>query len=107
MLDIAIISALIAFVYAVVLVQPGEILSGWSSFIFGATWNEHTEKNHWIYKVLLGCEKCIAGQICLWWFLRRNFYSYSIDKVIIHIFTICLGIFLTIIIKKIYNECQK
>lgn len=107
MLDIAFISSLIAFVYAIVLIQQKEILHGWHSFIYRLTYMESRQDNHWIYRILIGCEKCIAGQICLWWFLIRNFKHYKPDLIIQHIFTICLGIFLTIILKKIYNECQR
>lgn len=107
MLTIAFISALIAFVYSVVLTQPKEILHGWGLFLYEITYNHQKEDNHWIYRLLISCEKCIAGQLCLWWYLIRNFNSYSPDKIIYHICTICLGIFLTIILKKIYNECQR
>lgn len=125
---LALISAIIGYVYALVLVQPGEALGWLFSFlkkrltkkeiVEGAEIPEElkglsvrSEKivyhEHWLLKPLGACEKCVSGQIAMWLFLRQSIIGHyylnndTIFVIINHIFTICLSILLTLILKKL------
>lgn len=57
---LAIAFAVIAYVYAVILTEPGMILSGWYKFLrtrIGTTC---------FFKPLIDCDRCVSGQIALW-----------------------------------------
>jgi hypothetical protein len=56
-------------------------------------------KHNWLYNPLIGCPKCNAGQIALWFFLWHNWYDYSFIN---HIFFITTTIFLTSLLMKFY-----
>lgn len=128
-LIIAVKSAIIGYVYSNILIQPGEILHWLYSYfqkkltkvtisnteipeelrdMVGATTGKQIVKEHWLLKPLGACEKCTAGQIAFWMFLYHSIiqsyyynYNYCIFTVINHIFTICVTILLTIIIKRL------
>lgn len=132
-LEIAVKAAVIGYVYAAILIQPGEILH-WLFRIFQkllttkeiitidppeeligkvpATKREII-KEHWLLKPLGGCEKCTAGQISFWLFLYasifQKYYLYndSIFVITNHVFTICLTILITILIKRLFQKLNR
>ena len=54
----------------------------------------------WLYNPLGGCVKCTTGQVCFWYYLITNFHEYSF---IDHIFFTSSGIFLSLILNKIWT----
>lgn len=54
----------------------------------------------WFYLPVWGCFKCFTGQVCLWGYLILYWNHYN---VFVHIFTICFGIFLSILFNKLLN----
>jgi hypothetical protein len=107
----ALFIACTAVVYSCALTQPGEIFAKWHDFIYNATGVEKriTEGKPMpaLYKVLVFCEKCISGQMALWIFLIQNFsfYRLGIWTIIVqHILFIGFTIFLSIVVKFIYNK---
>lgn len=100
--------AVLAFVYSYILSQPGEpfgLLNKWLYRFFENDKRMQEGKElHPLYKLLIGCEKCIAGQIALWCFLLLNYSEYTIKALFPHILFVSLTIFLTVIIKGLYKK---
>lgn len=85
--------SVVAYVYSVVLTEPGMILSKWYQFL------ESKNLPEWIFKPLVDCCKCVSGQWALWIYL---FWCDSYNP-LEHVFLICLTIFFVILIDKIYT----
>lgn len=62
------------------------------------------EVERWFYKPIWGCEKCFAGQLALWLYLRFNWQQYSLFY---HLLTIALAITFAVIISFIINQIKK
>lgn len=77
----AFLIACAACVYVLILTQPGEIFAGWYRFLYNAFNIEQYiiqgKPNPWYFKLLIGCEKCISGQLALWIFLIQNIQFYK------------------------------
>lgn len=57
-------------------------------------------KYDWIYKPLGGCNKCMAGQVALYFYLIKYFHSYDFFE---HVFFISATILTTLLIDKIMD----
>lgn len=91
--------ALVAYVYAMILTEPGMLLNAWYNFLDVKL----GRRKHWLFKPLIGCFKCVAGQLALWYYLIYHFNNYDPAT---HIFIICLAIFASTSIHKIYRWNQ-
>ena len=97
--------AVVAFCYAEVLVRPGEVFAGFGKWLTKGLRkvtiiNEREEvRENILYKPLIGCSKCVAGQLALWSYLFKPGYHFGH-----HVFVICLAILLTLIIKSFFNQ---
>lgn len=110
--------AVSAFCYACLLTDPGMILNGlfkWLDF------NMHYKKANktcsascsscaergWIakaaFKIIIGCEKCIAGQVALWMY----FFVCTKYQPLQHLFFVMFTIFITAVIREIYYKYIK
>lgn len=101
--------AVFAFVYTNILTQNGEVLGEVYAFFYNVFDTPKREAEglgyHWLFKMIMQCEKCVAGQAALWSYLIIRFNEYSnvsFTLVLLHVTFITLTIFLTIIIKLIY-----
>lgn len=92
--------AVVSYVYAVILTEPGMFLSWWYKFLLSLNLPE------WIFKPLIDCFKCVAGQAAFWGYLiytdnlmwlPKNYNPFD------HLYLICLTILISIIIDKIYS----
>lgn len=102
---ISLLISVTAFVYSYLLTQPGEIFS-WSYSKLDYLFKNDNRYNdgkgaHPLFKILIGCEKCVAGQWSLWLFPFLFEYAF-----INHILFIGLTIFTTVIIKTIYLKIE-
>ncbi len=99
------ILAFIAVVYSYILTQPGEILSGIFKKLdafFKTDKRACAGKGpNPLFKMIMRCEKCVAGQMSCWSFLYYSFDRYSL---ILHIGFISMTIFITPIIKRFYQK---
>lgn len=89
--------AIVAYIYSDVLTEPGMIFNGLFHLL-----NRLPE---WLFKPLIGCYKCVAGQMALWCYVP---IYYSTTSSVLHcagnhIFFVSLTIFLTWIINKVYR----
>lgn len=110
--ELLILIAIFAYVYSNLLTEPNQILSGVYKKLYSFF---KTDKRlmegrgpHWLFKILIHCERCIAGQLALWFTLFGNWFSILIEpdafmffKVI---FSITFAILMTIIIKALTNK---
>ena len=80
-----------AFVYVVLLTEP--------YYIFGDLYAYLETRLPWyIFKPIMGCEKCVAGQLSMWGYLYLNYLEYDLHHAFTHVFFICLTIIITHII---------
>jgi hypothetical protein len=92
--------AIVAYVYSDVLTEPGMVFNGLYQLL-----NRLPE---WLFKPLIGCYKCVAGQMALWIYLFFCLTTpHSIEMVLYsignHIFFVSLTIFFTWMINKVYR----
>jgi hypothetical protein len=104
MLIQALYIALIAVVYAVILIESGMLFSmpyqklqNWTL----ATYNKYPSDIWWL-KPLISCVRCVAGQIAFWTF----FYIYEYN-LLLHITFTALAIYFSTILNKIYQWTQQ
>jgi hypothetical protein len=83
--------SIISYVYSVILTDDNMILSKWYLY-----WDR---KPDWIFYPIVGCFKCVSGQLALWlgFLLLR---PYSLFE---HLFLICGTIFFSLIINRFYT----
>lgn len=105
--------ALAAVLFVFVLSEPGEIF-GWLRRILFNLFDNDTRINrgedlHPVYKMTIGCEKCVAGQWAFWSMLIINWRAYLVSwKFFIpHLLFVALTISLAMIIAKLYNKYLK
>lgn len=90
----------IVFVFYI-LGEPGQFL-GWYQKLIGRL-------PEVLWKPLGGCLECVTGQVCFWFYLIKNFYSYqlTIEGVTNHLFFVSFGILFTITLKYLYDFTQE
>jgi hypothetical protein len=105
----AIVLAIGAFIYSNILTGTGEVLGwlyGFLDRLFKTDERAAEGKGiHPLFKMLMQCEKCVAGQWGLWSFLIYVWPLYKQGNWILflpHLGFIFLSIFFAIIVKKIY-----
>jgi len=81
---LAIKISIIAFVYAELLTEPGQILNPLFRLLVNLP--------EYINKPLIGCSKCVSGQLACWTYL---WYWHSCYNVLMHLFFICSSIIIT------------
>lgn len=91
---------MIAFAYSAVLTEAGMILNPWYNFL-----DKHIGRKPWLFKPLVDCFKCVAGQFAFWHYVLRflKVGSFAGYDLLFHIFTICFTIYITLILNKIYT----
>jgi hypothetical protein len=95
--------AIVAYIYSDVLTEGGMILNGLY------VWLDSKKIPDWLFKPLIGCYKCVAGQMALWSFFVVNFSEYMNIKSIFeltvlygnHLFFITLTILLSCLVQRI------
>ena len=110
----ALMVAVSAFVYSNLLTGTGEILGGVYGFLDRVfKTDERAEQGkpiHPLFKMLMQCEKCVAGQWALWSFLIVNWNLYARGYyllILVHLAFIFLSIFLALIVKSFYTKHLK
>lgn len=69
--------------------------------------DERTNGGHWIFKIIIGCEKCLAGQISLWLFLYLNYQQYlyaPLETAMAHILSVVFSIFCAATLLGVYTK---
>jgi hypothetical protein len=96
LLSNALAVAIVAYVYSQVLTEPG--------MIFNRLYNALDRTlPEWLFRPLIGCMYCVAGQMALWYYLSLSVALSHIPYDLFgHIFFICLSVFLISFIHKAY-----
>ena len=94
-------TAAIAYVYCEILVEPGMLLVNWYKFL-----EKKVGKYPFLFKPLIECFKCVAGQMALWfyliiWFITGHYFLF------IHLSYISCSIIFIQIINKVYKWSKK
>lgn len=87
--------AISAFVFTNMLTDNGQILYHVSEKL-------EEKLPEWLFKPLIGCQYCVAGQWALWFFLYYSFFMAGTYAFHIHIWFIMQSIFITKIITEFY-----
>jgi len=103
MLLLSIQISICAFVYVVLLTEPYKIFGDLYGYL-------EPRLPWWIFKPIMGCEICVAGQLSLWIYLYQNIHSYDLHHACEHISFICLTIInthiLTLSMKWLKNKTE-
>lgn len=111
--EISFLIAVFSFVYIVILTEPHQIFNSTYKkldLFFNAKRNKEGKTKHWLFKIIIGCEKCNAGQISFWLHLYMNWIDYIIDPgktLLIHLSFITFTILLTVIITHTHKLIEK
>jgi len=97
MIEYCLYMAIVAFVYADLLTDGSHIF-GW----LYSTMEKYSPE--WLFLPVIGCSKCVSGQMMLWHYLYHNYKHYNVCDHVLHI---CLTIFLISIIKELYTWLKK
>lgn len=107
--EIAFLIAIFAYTYAGILTEPNQIFNGLYKKLNFA-FNGNTGKKHWLFKIIIGCEKCVAGQIALWLYAITHimeYQEYPEETPFLHLAFIAFTIFLTSVITHIHKTIEK
>lgn len=134
--DLVLLFAVVGFVYAQILMSPGELLSGWYKLlerllmaktlernggrdelirlkkakILGVTcftWNKQLLDYEWLFKILGGCYRCCSGQMALWGYLGLLWYYNLPYNLIEHLYVVSGTILLVSLLKPFYQWMNK
>ena len=105
--ELGVLIAIFAFVYTNILTDSEMLLNGVYNWMDGLN-NVATGKKHWLFMVLIHCERCVSGQVALWLYLYYNLteyvFNFSFNLLFCHFFFITFTILCASIIKGIYNK---
>jgi hypothetical protein len=94
-IGLAALLAVTAYVYSQVLTAPEMVLNGWYCFL-----ERHIGHIRWLFKPLVECCYCVAGQLGLWVYGITNAYDIN---VLSWVNFVCITIFFTEIAQKTWN----
>jgi|SRR3972149_4608034 len=108
---LSLLIAVVSFVYTNILTGNGEAFGWLYKRMYHLFKSDERESKglprHPLFKVLIDCEKCVAGQISFWSFLIIHYNEYlkvSFLLALQHLLFVGLTIFFTIIVKSFYKK---
>lgn len=100
-----------SFTYTYILTEGNQILNWPYKKLYKLFKTEERKEQgkgvHWLFMIIMYCEKCNAGQIALWMYLYNNYQNYIIHPLstfVFHIAFVSLSIFFAATIKIIYTK---
>lgn len=87
--------AISAFVFSNMLTAQGQILHNLSETL-------EEKLPEWLFKPLIGCQYCVAGQWALWFFIYLSVFKFNSYELPVHIWFVMQTIFITKIITEFY-----
>lgn len=107
--QLGLLIALAAYVYTNILTDTNQIFNGLYNWLDEKLNNPETGEKHWLFMVLIYCEKCVGGQMALWIYLFYNWKIYTVDfftTFICHIFFITFTILSATVIKELHKHIK-
>lgn len=92
--NIALAAAVVGFVYSGILTLPEHLLANLDYHASRLPW--------WAYKPLIGCAKCVTGQIALWYLVAVGAWRQPIELIC----TVCAAILITTFLEIIYEQIE-
>ena len=112
--EISFLIAVFSFVYIVILTEPHQIFNSLYKkldYFFNIRGCKEPRKTkHWLFKIIIGCEKCNAGQIAFWLYGFTNvmeYTEYPIETFFLHFAFITITIAFTVIITHTHKLFEK
>ena len=107
--QLGLLIAIIAFTYSYLLTRPNALFCGLYNFLdIKLNAKRDGLGPHWLFMILIHCEKCIAGQAALWIYLYLNWQTYiynpNFETAFYHVAFTCYCILLAAVIKEIYTK---
>ena len=109
--EIALLLAVLAFVYSNLLTEPGHLLAKWYRMWYVVF---KTDKRlmdgkpyHPLFMLIVHCEKCIAGEFAFWYFLYKNLSTYQPQTALWHLCFTATAILFAAVLKGLYNRYIK
>jgi hypothetical protein len=119
-LTLGLTSALIACVYSVILTEPEMLLNGWFNWLdkrlglasrvklqgpnMQGVSPEYTKpRAYWLFKLLVGCPRCVAGQAGTWFYLLVVLTAGAQYFWLGHILSAAMSIFAVSLLHKLYK----
>lgn len=78
--------AVVAYIYSVVLTEPGMFLNPLYRLL--NSWNEKGILPDWLFYPLIGCSKCVSGQMALWYYVVTCTSYNVVDHILLISYTI-------------------
>lgn len=97
---ITFIIAIAAFTYSVILTEDGHILHRLES-------NLYHKLPEWLYKPLIGCQYCVAGQWALWYYLMLFWADLTPYRLDVHIFFVLVTIYWVRPVSYLYEKMKE
>ena len=95
--------AVIAYTYSVILTSPGMFLDWWWKLL-----DKLIGKYPVIFKPIIDCYKCVAGQMILWAYIIKVFVLKQIlFSAFELIYLICITIFFSLILNFIHDKVKE
>lgn len=110
--EYALLIAIGAYTFSVLLTEGEMILSPVYKRLYAFFKTDERQDEgkpvHWLFKILMYCEKCVAGQWALWYFLYKEFntymYAFTFNLIALHLFFVLLTVFITYLISIVINK---
>lgn len=107
--------AVTAFIYSDVLTEPGMLLNKVYRWLDYSDCSNKRRVPEIIFNPLIGCFRCVSGQMALWVFMWNNSSKYMtfcrqfnlydlVNLIAFHIYFMSITIYLTWIISKVYRK---
>ena len=112
--QLGLLIAMFSFTYTNILTDGGQLLNGlyiWLNGVFKTDERSAVGLGpHWLFKIIIHCEKCNAGQIALWSYLFINKIGYILTPTSVffyHVLFITYTILITELIKQTHKQLAK
>lgn len=105
--ELAFLFGLLGFVYTNVLTEAGMIFSPLYKWLNLSIFkNDKREDYHWLFKIIIHCERCFTGQLALWWYVFR-IKPANIDGLMLMLFFIAFSILVAYTLNLIFQLLKK
>lgn len=105
--ELAFLLGVLGFVYTNILTESGMIFAPLYKWLnFSVFKNEKREDYHWLFKILIHCERCFTGQLALWWYILRV-KPVTIDGLLLMFCFVAFSILVAYTLSLIYQLIKK